>query len=138
MFYVDHSFLLDSPLIVRCALDGRNCTMITATGIHLSSQIILKAVSGTDRLVYSTSTGIWSRRVFDQKYKRSMKNTVLSSTFRKNIDFLNENDIEKNDILFEDDLQHHLTLDRSSDINDVILIDESLMFVIITDLSLDG
>lgn len=132
---MDHNSLLDSPFIIRCELNGKNCAVITVTGMHPLSQIVLKPDSNFNRLLYSTSTGIWSRSVINQK---NLNQIISSYIVNENINVLDKNYLKNSNLLLEDDLKHHLTLEDNYDINDIIPIDESLMFVVTTSSSLNG
>lgn len=127
---MDHSLSLDSPYIIRCTLNGKNCLVFIKTGMNILSSIILKSDSSFNRVVYSTSTGIWSKNVAD---KKKLNNKILSTIFQ---DSLNENNLKNNDLLFEDDLQHLLIFNNNSNISDVIPIDKSLLIVVTTNSSI--
>lgn len=63
LFYVDENPSLDSPLIIRCTLEGRYCYSLVSHGLHFH-QVRLSSDLATHRLVYTTEDGIWSRDIF--------------------------------------------------------------------------
>uniref|UniRef100_A0A7E4ZTJ0 EGF-like domain-containing protein n=1 Tax=Panagrellus redivivus TaxID=6233 RepID=A0A7E4ZTJ0_PANRE len=63
LFYADCSRMLEDPVIVRCEIDGRKCTVVVSRGIDCAS-LQLVADLATPRLLYTTVDGIWSRDVY--------------------------------------------------------------------------
>ncbi|KAE9553928.1 hypothetical protein FO519_002854 [Halicephalobus sp. NKZ332] len=63
LFYVDCSRMLESPVIVRCHIDGKQCSMVVSRGLDCST-IQLEADLSIPRLVYTTVSGVWSRDVY--------------------------------------------------------------------------
>lgn len=63
LFYIDENPSLDSPIIVRCTLEGRHCYSVTTEQLHFH-QTKLTADLATFRLIYLAENGIWSKDVF--------------------------------------------------------------------------
>lgn len=55
--------MLESPVIVRCQIDGRQCSVVVSRGLDCST-LQLEADFASPRLVYTTIDGIWSRDVY--------------------------------------------------------------------------
>uniref|UniRef100_A0A915DV98 EGF-like domain-containing protein n=1 Tax=Ditylenchus dipsaci TaxID=166011 RepID=A0A915DV98_9BILA len=72
LFYMDHNRQLDSPTIIQCQLNGQHCSVLVPTGFSFqhSSIILTKSAHFSksknpqiNRLLYTTTTGLWSRRI---------------------------------------------------------------------------
>lgn len=55
--------MLESPVIVRCTIDGRDCTIVVSRGLDCST-LQLEADLSSFRLIYTTVDGVWSRDVY--------------------------------------------------------------------------
>ncbi|KAI1723220.1 low-density lipoprotein receptor domain class A domain-containing protein [Ditylenchus destructor] len=119
LFYVDHSRQLESPSIVRCQLNGHKCTVVVATGLPFHSDgIILTSTSDytghlqNSRLVYSTATGIWSRKVNEEQLSDSFashtgRKYITDDAFEKDQRLNNS----KNAFKSANDILHHFDFD---------------------------